>query len=68
MYRYIHQSNDVIDILTDTRLDWQMFNSVQCDEQLVDFVVSFGEIFPKKDEKGNIITHPPSSPGLSTLC
>lgn len=40
-----------------------MFNVAAEDEQLIDFVVSFGESFPKKDDKGNIITHPPQSPG-----
>lgn len=49
--------------VTDTRVDWKMFNVAAEDEQLIDFVVSFGESFPKKDDKGNIITHPPQSPG-----
>lgn len=50
--------------LTDTRIDWQMFNVVPDDEQLIDFIVSFGETFPKKDEKGNIITQRYLSPGI----
>ena len=46
-------------VVTDTRIDWQMFNIIPNDTQLVDLVLSYGETFPKKDSEGNVIASAP---------
>ena len=40
-------------IITDIRLDWQVFNMNKSDNQLLDMVVNFGDIFPLLDSQGN---------------
>ncbi|XP_059496324.1 deleted in lung and esophageal cancer protein 1 isoform X2 [Stegostoma tigrinum] len=39
----------------DIRLDWETYNYVNDDLQLVDLIVSYGQQFPLKDESGNEI-------------
>jgi len=51
--------------LLDTRVDWQMFNVLPGDQQLIDFVVSYGEPFPKRDADGNV-ARTPTPPGRSS--
>lgn len=52
-------------VSVDVRLDWQLFNVESDDQQLVDFVVSYGDAFPKKDAKGNVITEISTTPGIN---
>ena len=40
-------------IIADIRLDWQVFNMNKSDNQLLDMVVNFGDIFPLLDSQGN---------------
>ncbi|XP_048474162.1 deleted in lung and esophageal cancer protein 1 [Rhincodon typus] len=39
----------------DIRLDWETYNRVNDDLQLVDLIISYGQQFPLKDESGNEI-------------
>jgi len=40
-----------------------MFNLTPNDEQLIDFLVTFGDSFPEKDSDGNPIERSKHSPG-----
>lgn len=47
----------------DVRIDWQMFNIQPNDDQLVDFILSVGDAFPKKDSSGNTVAEIKAIPG-----
>ncbi|XP_021361346.1 deleted in lung and esophageal cancer protein 1-like isoform X1 [Mizuhopecten yessoensis] len=42
----------------DIRLDWQLFNLEEDDTKLLDFIVGFGDAFPKRDENGKEVIPP----------
>ena len=45
----------------DIRADWEVFDIVPNDKQILDFVVSFGEAFPLRDAAGNEIVPKPGN-------
>lgn len=45
-----------------------MFNVRPADNQLIDFIVSVGNAFPKKDSRGNALVKRERLPGTSPLC
>ncbi|XP_033743778.1 deleted in lung and esophageal cancer protein 1-like isoform X2 [Pecten maximus] len=48
----------------DIRLDWQLYNLEDDDTKLLDFIVGFGEAFPKCDENGKEIIPPWKMPEM----
>ena len=52
---------------SDIRLDWQTFNIDYSDQQLLDFVVSYGDEFPLKDADGNEVVPPEADGGYSYM-
>ncbi|XP_069130810.1 deleted in lung and esophageal cancer protein 1-like isoform X4 [Argopecten irradians] len=48
----------------DIRLDWQLYNLEEGDTKLLDFIVGFGEAFPKRDENGKEIIPPWKMPEM----
>ncbi|XP_060064823.1 deleted in lung and esophageal cancer protein 1-like [Ylistrum balloti] len=42
----------------DIRLDWQLYNIEEEDTKILDFIVGFGEAFPKRDENGMEVIPP----------
>ena len=58
---YTLNSTVTVFILTDIRVDWEMFNTFEGDQKLTDLIVTYGKPFPLRDSDGNEIVPPTES-------